>query len=72
MILLNFQQLNPVLIHIIQAFRHSHYALQELCKPDTSLCTVVDVLRLCSKACVVKRKFNVAGKLIKHAVSIAS
>ncbi|XP_033748176.1 amyloid protein-binding protein 2-like [Pecten maximus] len=33
--------------------------------------TVVDVLRQCSKACVVKREFNKAETLIKHAVHYA-
>ncbi|ESO95499.1 hypothetical protein LOTGIDRAFT_116980 [Lottia gigantea] len=56
--------------HYDEAFHNCTLALAEI---TTSLShkAVVDVLRQCSKACVVKREFEKAGLLIKHAVLYA-
>ncbi|XP_052801330.1 amyloid protein-binding protein 2-like [Mya arenaria] len=53
-----------------EAYRHCKMAMKEL---TTTLPqkAVVDVLRQCSKACVVKREFSKAEVLIKFAVDFA-
>ncbi|XP_050408973.1 amyloid protein-binding protein 2 [Patella vulgata] len=56
--------------HYDEAFNNCTSALKEITSslPHKA---VVDVLRQCSKACVVKREFEKAGLLIKHAVVYA-
>ncbi|XP_052239180.1 amyloid protein-binding protein 2-like isoform X2 [Dreissena polymorpha] len=53
-----------------EAYRHCCLAMQELSKSLPKK-AVVDVLRQCSKACVVKREFKRAEVLIKYAVEFA-
>ncbi|GFR91773.1 amyloid protein-binding protein 2 [Elysia marginata] len=52
------------------AFNTCHLAILEL-TPSMPPIAIVDVMRLCSKACVVKREFKVAELLIKYAVAFA-
>ncbi|BFZ18781.1 hypothetical protein BsWGS_21820 [Bradybaena similaris] len=53
-----------------QAFNTCHLAILEL---NSNMCamSIVNVMRLCSKACVVKREFKTAELLIKYAVAFA-
>ncbi|GFO08684.1 amyloid protein-binding protein 2 [Plakobranchus ocellatus] len=53
-----------------QAFNTCHLAILELNSSMPPI-AIVDVMRLCSKACVVKREFKVAELLIKYAVAFA-
>ncbi|KAL4224456.1 Amyloid protein-binding protein 2 [Mactra antiquata] len=53
-----------------QAFKYCTSAMNEL-SLSLPKKAVVDVLRQCSKACVVKREFNKAEVLIKYAVNYA-
>lgn len=53
-----------------EAFRHCALAMKEL-SLSLPQRAVVDVLRQCSKACVVKREFAKAEHLIKYAVNYA-
>ncbi|KAK3763675.1 hypothetical protein RRG08_051196 [Elysia crispata] len=53
-----------------QAFNTCHLAILEL-NSNMPPIAIVDVMRLCSKACVVKREFKVAELLIKYAVAFA-
>ncbi|XP_046583008.1 amyloid protein-binding protein 2-like isoform X2 [Haliotis rubra] len=53
-----------------EAYKYCTLALHELA-PSLSHKAVVDVLRQCSKACVVKREFEKAEVLIKQAVAYA-
>ncbi|CAL1529171.1 unnamed protein product [Lymnaea stagnalis] len=53
-----------------QAFNTCHLAILEL-NSNMPPMAVVNVMRLCSKACVVKREFKTAELLIKYAVAFA-
>ncbi|KAK0057214.1 amyloid protein-binding protein 2 [Biomphalaria pfeifferi] len=53
-----------------QAFNTCHLAILEL-NSNMPPMAVVNVMRLCSKACVVKREFKTAELLIKYAVAYA-
>uniref|UniRef100_A0AAY4AM09 Amyloid protein-binding protein 2 n=1 Tax=Denticeps clupeoides TaxID=299321 RepID=A0AAY4AM09_9TELE len=56
--------------HYDEAYRWSVEAMKEI-TVDLPVKVVVDVLRHASKACVVKREFQKAEQLIKHAVFLA-
>lgn len=53
-----------------QAYEYCNLAVEQL-SPNLPPRTIVDVLRQCSKACVVKREFKKADQLIKSAVHYA-
>ncbi|XP_041347960.1 amyloid protein-binding protein 2-like [Gigantopelta aegis] len=53
-----------------EAYKYCSMALHEI-QPSLPHKALVDVLRQCSKACVVKRQFQKADLLIKHAVAFA-
>lgn len=52
------------------AFAWSMAALK-LLTPHTPPKITIEVLRACGKACVVKRRFEAAGELVRHAVALA-
>ncbi|XP_005094954.1 amyloid protein-binding protein 2 [Aplysia californica] len=53
-----------------EAFNTCHLAILEL-NPNMPPMAIVNVMRLCSKACVVKREFKSAELLMKYAVAYA-
>ncbi|GBP85382.1 Amyloid protein-binding protein 2 [Eumeta japonica] len=52
------------------AYKWSMVALK-LLRPDTPAKVMVEVLRACGKACVVKRRFDRAGWAVRQAVGVA-